>query len=91
MLRKLKKYETMNIYEVNGFSGRSTPCKVFVCNYGGEWWYLVKGGRIFNATDDEISEGVNVEMLNDHDVLTTNEDVFDIETFEDIMMNHVEE
>ena len=67
---------------VNGFYGhlRPNPCEVFVYqNRNGSSWYVVEGSVNVNKTFDEISDGVNVEELQDVDCFTTDKPIMNID------------
>ncbi len=58
----------MKTYTVNGtYGSQETPCNVFVCETNGGAWYCVEDSHNVNFTTDEITNGVNVETLEDID------------------------
>lgn len=76
-------------YEVSGFYGsEETPCTVFVAvDHEGGYWYAVENSVNVNCTHEDITDGVNVEELADHDCMTVNEGIMDV----DRLVEHVAE
>jgi len=74
----------MEPYIVNGFYGSgNTPCTVLVYpTRSGGAWYCVDGSVQVNYTCDEISLGVDVEMLQDVDFFTAPEEIGSLEQLE---------
>lgn len=63
--------------EIKGTYGVGTPCTIFV--YGR--WYCIEGSKNINKTNEELNNGVDVEVLGDVDTLTSSEP---IETLEEL-------
>jgi len=42
-------------------------------------WYVCEGSVNVNATYDEISDGVDIELLNDYDMFTASEPINSLE------------
>ena len=70
--------------EYKGFYGsQNTPCTIF--SYNG--WYCVDGSMNVNKTFDEISNGTNVEFLNDVDCFTWSKPIESLEELIDAVEN----
>lgn len=66
----------MKTKEVNGtYGSQETACTVLVCENrrDGSSWYCIEGSVNVNLTFDEISEGVDIEQLNDVDIEQLND------------------
>ena len=74
----------MKTKEVNGtYGSQKTPCTVLVCqNRDGSSWYCADGSLNVNLTFDEISEGVNIEQLNDVDMFSWSSAITTVEDLE---------
>ncbi|WP_067516931.1 hypothetical protein [Endozoicomonas ascidiicola] len=64
--------EIIGTYTVEATYGSGkTPCEVFVAeDDSGNYWYCVDGGRVVNCTTTELTEGVDIEELQDIDCFT---------------------
>ena len=52
-------------------------CEVYVCDEAcGLSWYIVDGGTVVNATYDDITDGMDIDELNDEACFTWNEPIF---------------
>jgi hypothetical protein len=72
---------------VNGTYGRGTPCRVFVLSLAPfARWYCVEGSKNVNLTPDEITSGVDVEVLADVDTFTNREEIHSVEDLYDAVM-----
>jgi hypothetical protein len=67
----------MNTTTLNGtYGSHLTPCEVIVAtDHRGASWYVVSGSVNVNRTYDELSDGVDVEILNDFDTATAKEPI----------------
>jgi len=72
------------LYECSGFYGsHHTPCTVFCAQMrGGYTWYAVEDSKNVNCTFEEIEDGVDVELLDDHDYFYWSEGIADLEQLE---------
>lgn len=57
------------------YGSGSSKCDVFIYEECGGYWYAVDGSTVANFTHQELSEGVNVEELEDSDTFTWNEPI----------------
>jgi hypothetical protein len=59
-------------FTVSGFYGsHHTPTDVFcAADRHGLTWYVADGAQTVNATFDELTDGVNIELLTDIDCFT---------------------
>jgi hypothetical protein len=58
--------------ELNGtYGSQETPCTVYYYN----GWYCVDGSVNVNRTDETLSDGVDVELVNDYDCFTWNKPI----------------
>lgn len=67
---------------MNGFYGTGTPCTVLSYTSAGLTWYCVEGSLNVNATYDDISDGIDVETVNDVDMFTASNPIETIEQLE---------
>lgn len=67
----------MKTYILTGTYGSAyTPCDVYVFdNENGSHWYAVENSVNVNCTYDDISNGVDVETLQDIDCFTSSEPI----------------
>lgn len=62
--------------EINGtYGSHYTPCTVFY--YAG--WYCVKGSKNVNRTHEELTDGVDVEMVEDYNCFTWSKPIDSLE------------
>lgn len=52
------------------FGAKNNPCIVYVYNDTYITYYVQSGGTIINLTYDNVSEGVNIDSVNDFDCIT---------------------
>lgn len=65
------------------YGGSQTPCSVFTFTArNGATWYAVEGSSNVNCTYDQVSDGVDVEALSDHDMFTWPEGIHSEEDLE---------
>lgn len=59
-------------YEITGtYGSRKTPTTIYCyTDRTGATWYACEGSRNVNATYQEVEEGVDIEILADHDTMT---------------------
>lgn len=64
--------------ELNGtYGGSKTPCTIYTIEtQTGETWYAVEGSFNVNCTFEELSDGVDVELLADHDTATASAPIY---------------
>lgn len=73
-----------NQYEVNGtYGSHKTPCTIFY--YDG--WYVCDGSVNINYTNEEITEGCDVESISDSDIMTANKPIESLEE----LINEIDE
>lgn len=86
-------FNIMKFNEITGTYGSTkTRCTVFVCtNSNGSCWYVRKGGTIVNLTFDKVQNGVDTELLNDHDCFTLGAACYDSDTFQEEMKEYFDE
>ena len=74
----------MRTFEVSGtYGGSRTPCTVYCYETRRGTWYAVEGSRNVNLTHEELSDGVDVEMLDDVDHFTAGRDIEDTDDLEE--------
>ncbi len=63
----------MQTSSINGFYGHSNEATIFVCETSSGYWYAVEDSYNVNCTCDDsiLSEGCDIEQLDDHDSFTT--------------------
>lgn len=61
-------------FTVSGYYGSGHTLTDVFCasDRRGLTWYVAEGGQTVNATYDELTEGVNIELLTDVDCFTVN-------------------
>jgi hypothetical protein len=70
----------MKTYEVSGYYGSgNTPCTVYVAESHHGNYYAVDGSLNVNLTEVDIKDGVNVELLPDHDMFTAGNPITSVE------------
>lgn len=67
---------------VYGSSHNKGIAFVKTTNGGYSRWYVVKGGTVVNKTCDKITEGCNVEELQDYDCMTSVKPINTLRQFE---------
>lgn len=64
------------MYKVNGYYGTRNEGSILVFKKSnGKRWYCVEGSCNVNCTYDIISEGTNVEELQDIDIMTSSKPI----------------
>lgn len=55
------------LYERNGFYGTRNACTIYCMDHICGTWYAIEGSSNVNFTTEEITEGINVESVEDND------------------------
>lgn len=71
----------MNTFTINGtYGSQETPCTIFIAeNRDGSKWYCVEDSINVNLTFDDLAEGVDVELVSDHDCFTWSSNIEDVD------------
>ena len=74
--------------EIKGTYGSGkTQTTIFVYNRCGINWYVCEGSKNINATYEELSDGVDVEMLQDVDIITSLNPITSLSELEEAVDN----
>lgn len=74
----------MKLFEINATYGSGkTPTTLFVATErNGQSWYVCEGSTNVNATYEDITEGCDIEQLQDVDVFTANQPIMSLDELE---------
>lgn len=73
----------MKTYSISAtYGSQSTPCTVFVYESPAGYWYVVEGGTVVNLTIERLTDGVNVETVEDIDCFTWSKPIESLEELE---------
>jgi hypothetical protein len=74
----------MKLHQVKGTYGSNKfPCTIFVLTeHTGYSWYVVEGSQNVNYTADTITEGVDIEGLEDLDYFQASKPIESVEELE---------
>jgi hypothetical protein len=74
----------MKTFEITGtYGSNETPCTVFCAqDHKGGTWYVCEGSVNVNYTFDELTDGTNVEDLQDVDIFTWQDGINSLEELE---------
>jgi len=64
------------------YGSGKTPCEVFIYETPSGNWYVVDGGSIVNCTWEDITDGVDVEEIQDFDCFTWTNGIYSPEELE---------